>query len=253
MEFKKIVPCLDMKDGRVVKGVNFVDFKDVDDPVERAKFYEEQGADEIVFLDIAATVENRNTRVELAGRVAKNLHVPFTVGGGIRTLEDFEKLFEAGASKCSVNSAAVFNPDLVKDAADRFGSERICVAIDVALFEGCTDKWEVYTHGGTRKTGIDAVEWAKKCADNGAGSLLPTSVDTDGMKTGYDLGITRAIKEATGLPVIASGGAGTLEHIYDALTVGKADAALVASVVHFNILPIPEIKAYLKEKGIPVK
>ncbi|MBR4748690.1 MAG: imidazole glycerol phosphate synthase subunit HisF [Abditibacteriota bacterium] len=252
MEKKKIVPCLDMKDGRVVKGVNFVDFKDVADPVERAKFYEEQGADEIVFLDIAATVENRETRVALAARVAENLTVPFTVGGGIRTIEDFQRLFDVGVSKCSVNSAAVFNPDLVKQAADKFGSEKICVAIDVALFEGCTDKWEVYTHGGTRKTGIDAIEWAKTCANNGAGSLLPTSVDTDGKQTGYDLGVTRAIKEATGLPVIASGGAGTLEHVYDALTAGKADAALVASMVHFNIHPIPEIKEYLRQRGIPV-
>ena len=253
MSLKKIIPCLDVKNGRVVKGINFVEFKDAGDPVELAKFYEDEGADEIVFLDISATVEDRETTVVLAEKCAKNLKVPFTVGGGIRTCEDFRRLLNAGVSKCSVNSAAVSNPNLVKEASCEFGSEAVVVAVDVALFKGETAKWEVYTHGGLKPTGIDAVEWAKTCALNGAGSILPTSVDTDGTKSGYDLAITKAIAEATNLPVIASGGAGTLEHIYDALTVGKAESALVASIVHFNIHSIREIKEYLKSKGIEVK
>ena len=251
MYAKRIIPCLDVKNGRVVKGVNFVNLRDAGDPVECAVEYDKKGADELVLLDITATNEGRGTMIDIVSRVANSIFIPFTVGGGIRTTEDFKELLRAGADKISVNSAAVRNPDLINEAAYKFGSQCVVCAIDAKRRE--QGSWEVYLNGGRLPTGIDAVTWAQEAVSRGAGEILLTSMDCDGKKTGYDLELTRAVSERVGVPVIASGGAGALEHFYDALTVGKADAVLAASLFHFNEIPIETLKAYLSEKGIPVR
>lgn len=251
MYAKRIIPCLDVKNGRVVKGVNFVNLRDAGDPVECAIEYDKKGADELVLLDITATNEGRGTMIDIVSRVANSIFIPFTVGGGIRTTEDFKELLRAGADKISVNSAAVRNPDLINEAAYKFGSQCVVCAIDAKRRE--QGGWEVYLNGGRLPTGIDAVTWAQEAVSRGAGEILLTSMDCDGKKTGYDLELTRAVSERVGVPVIASGGAGALEHFYDALTVGKADAVLAASLFHFNEIPIETLKAYLSEKGIPVR
>jgi len=251
MYAKRIIPCLDVKNGRVVKGVNFVNLRDAGDPVECAVEYDKKGADELVLLDITATNEGRGTMIDIVSRVANSIFIPFTVGGGIRTTEDFKELLRAGADKISVNSAAVRNPDLINEAAYKFGSQCVVCAIDAKRRE--QGGWEVYLNGGRLPTGIDAVTWAQEAVSRGAGEILLTSMDCDGKKTGYDLELTRAVSERVGVPVIASGGAGALEHFYDALTVGKADAVLAASLFHFNEIPIETLKAYLSEKGIPVR
>lgn len=251
MYAKRIIPCLDVKNGRVVKGVNFVNLRDAGDPVECAIEYDKKGADELVLLDISATHEGRGTMIDIVSRVANSIFIPFTVGGGIRTTEDFKELLRAGADKISVNSAAVRNPDLINEAAYKFGSQCVVCAIDAKRRE--QGGWEVYLNGGRLPTGIDAVTWAQEAVSRGAGEILLTSVDCDGKKTGYDLELTRAVSERVGVPVIASGGAGALEHFYDALTVGKADAVLAASLFHFNEIPIETLKAYLSERGIPVR
>lgn len=251
MYAKRIIPCLDVKNGRVVKGVNFVNLRDAGDPVECAVEYDKKGADELVLLDITATNEGRGTMIDIVSRVANSIFIPFTVGGGIRTTEDFKELLRAGADKISVNSAAVRNPDLINEAAYKFGSQCVVCAIDAKRRE--QGGWEVYLNGGRLPTGIDAVSWAQEAVSRGAGEILLTSMDCDGKKTGYDLELTRAVSERVGVPVIASGGAGALEHFYDALTVGKADAVLAASLFHFNEIPIETLKAYLSEKGIPVR
>ena len=251
MYAKRIIPCLDVKNGRVVKGVNFVNLRDAGDPVECAIEYDKKGADELVLLDITATNEGRGTMIDIVSRVANSIFIPFTVGGGIRTTDDFKELLRAGADKISVNSAAVRNPDLINEAAYKFGSQCVVCAIDAKRRE--QGGWEVYLNGGRLPTGIDAVSWAQEAVSRGAGEILLTSMDCDGKKTGYDLELTRAVSERVGVPVIASGGAGALEHFYDALTVGKADAVLAASLFHFNEIPIETLKAYLAEKGIPVR
>ncbi|HIR10931.1 MAG TPA: imidazole glycerol phosphate synthase subunit HisF [Candidatus Fimenecus excrementavium] len=251
MYAKRIIPCLDVKNGRVVKGVNFVNLRDAGDPVECAVEYDKKGADELVLLDISATNEGRGTMIDIVSRVANSIFIPFTVGGGIRTTEDFKELLRAGADKISVNSAAVRNPDLINEAAYKFGSQCVVCAIDAKRRE--QGSWEVYLNGGRLPTGIDAVTWAQEAVSRGAGEILLTSMDCDGKKTGYDLELTRAVSERVGVPVIASGGAGALEHFYDALTVGKADAVLAASLFHFNEIPIETLKAYLSERGIPVR
>lgn len=253
MEAIKIMPCLDMKNGRVVKGINFVNLKDAGDPVENAKFYEEEGADELAMLDIAATIENRKTRLEWTNNVSSVITLPLTVGGGIATLEDIELVLDAGANKISMNSAAVKNPNLIREASDRFGPETITVAIDVKKNNKMPSGYELIVAGGTKPVGKDAIEWAKQCQDLGAGAILPTSMDTDGTKDGYDLKITKAISDAVTIPVIASGGAGKLEHFYEAATQGGAQILLAASVFHFRILSIQQVKEYLHEKGIPVE
>ena len=251
MYAKRVIPCLDVKNGRVVKGVSFVNLRDAGDPVECAVAYDKKGADELVLLDITATHEGRGTMVDIVTRVAKSIFIPFTVGGGIRTTDDFKELLRAGADKISVNSAAVRNPDLINEAAQKFGSQCVVCAIDAKCrAEG---GWEVYLNGGRLPTGIDAVEWAKEAVSRGAGEILLTSMDCDGQKTGYDIELTKAVSEVVGVPVIASGGAGALEHFYDALTVGKADAVLAASLFHFNEIPIADLKAYLQKQGIPVR
>lgn len=252
MHTKRIIPCLDVHDGRVVKGVNFVDLKDAGDPVEIAKAYDQAGADELVFLDITATSEERNTVVDLVRRVAECVFIPFTVGGGIRTVEDFRKLLREGADKISINSSAIQNPQLIHDAAEKFGSQCVVVAIDVKKRPDGSG-WNVYRSGGRIDTGLDAVEWAKKAEALGAGEILLTSMDGDGTKEGYDLEVTKAIAEAVAIPVIASGGAGTLEHFKDAFTIGKADAALAASLFHYKELEIREVKEYLRREGISVR
>lgn len=252
MGYKKIMPCLDIKDGRVVKGIHFVNLKDAGDPVENAALYEEEGADELAFLDITATIEGRKTMVDLVKRVAKAISIPLTVGGGIGSLVDMETILSAGASKVSINTAAVKRPELIREAAERFGSDRIVVAIDAKRTDKVKSGFELVTHGGRTFTAKDAVEWARECRDLGAGVLLPTSMDTDGTKDGYDLQLTRQIAEASRLAVIASGGAGTMEHFYQALTAGKADVVLAASVFHFREISIRDLKKYLKGKGIEV-
>lgn len=251
MYAKRIIPCLDVKNGRVVKGVSFVDLRDAGNPVECAAAYDKAGADELVLLDITATHEGRGTMIEIVERVAKTVFIPFTVGGGIRTTEDFKELLRAGADKISVNSAAVRNPELLNEAAEKFGSQCVVCAIDAKRRE--TGGWEVYLNGGRIPTGIDAVEWAKEAYARGAGEILLTSMDCDGQKNGYDIELTHAISTSVGIPVIASGGAGRKEHFYDAFTKGAADAVLAASLFHFNELPIPELKKYLREKGISVR
>ncbi|WP_457622877.1 imidazole glycerol phosphate synthase subunit HisF [Persephonella sp.] len=248
---KRIIPCLDVNKGRVVKGVNFVNLIDAGDPVESAKAYDEAGADELVFLDITASAEDRDIILDVVKETAETVFMPLTVGGGVRTLEDIRKLLESGADKVSINTAAVKSPSPVESAANRFGSSTIVVAIDAKKVG--ENKWEVFIHGGRTKTGIDAVEWAKAVEDLGAGEILLTSMDKDGTKDGYDIELTRKISESVSIPVIASGGAGKKEHFFDAFTEGKADAALAASLFHFKELSISDLKVYLKEKGITVR
>lgn len=248
---KRIIPCLDVNNGRVVKGVNFVDLKDAGDPVEIARAYDAAGADELVFLDITASCEERDTVVDMVRQVAANVFIPFTVGGGIRTVDDFRKLLREGADKISVNSAAIDRPELITEAAEKFGSQCVVVAIDAKRRQ--VGGWNIYKHGGRLDTGIDAIEWAKKVEKLGAGEILLTSMDCDGTKAGYDIELTRAIADAVSVPVIASGGAGTLEHFYDALTEGGADAALAASLFHYKELEIRQVKDHLAEKGISVR
>ena len=249
---KRIIPCLDVHAGRVVKGVNFVNLKDAGDPVEIAKAYDSAGADELVFLDITASSDNRKTVTDMVRRVAENVFIPFTVGGGIRTVEDFRELLREGADKISVNSAAISNPQLISDAAYKFGSQCVVVAID-AKRRSDGSGWNVYKNGGRVDVGLDAVEWAKKAEALGAGEILLTSMDGDGTKAGYDPALTRAVAEAVGIPVIASGGAGTMEHFLEAFTQGKADAALAASLFHFKELEIRTVKSYLRDRGISVR
>lgn len=250
MYAKRIIPCLDVKNGRVVKGMSFVNLVDAGDPVECAKQYDVQGADELVFLDITASSDSRNITIDMVEKVANTIFIPFTVGGGIRSVDDFNALLRAGADKVSVNSAAVYRPELISEAAYKFGSQCVVAAIDA---KRSGDSWEVYVHGGRTPMGIDAVEWAVKCESLGAGEILLTSMDEDGQKKGYDLALTKAVSERVGIPVIASGGAGALEHFYDAFTKGQADAVLAASLFHFGEIPIPELKKYLNSKNIPVR
>lgn len=252
---KRIIPCLDVDNGRVVKGVQFVDIRDAGDPVEVAKKYNEQGADEITFLDITATHEARDTTVHTVESIAAEVFIPLTVGGGIRTVQDIRTMLNAGADKVGINSAAVRNPDFVKEAAARFGSQCIVVAIDAKKVSGPGEalRWEIFTHGGRKPTGIDAVEWAIRMVDNGAGEILLTSMDRDGTRDGFDLGITRAIADAVCVPVIASGGVGNLQHLADGVTRGGADAVLAASIFHFGEYTVPQAKAYLYEHGIEVR
>lgn len=250
MYAKRIIPCLDVKNGRVVKGVSFVDLVDAGDPVACADAYDKQGADELVLLDITATHEGRGTMIDIVERVAKTVFIPFTVGGGIQSTEDFKTLLRAGADKVSVNSAAVRNPELLNEASHKFGAQCVVCAID-AKKNG--DMWEVYLNGGRIPTGIDAIKWAIEAGTRGAGEILLTSMDCDGQKTGYDIELTRAVSESVSIPVIASGGAGKKEHFLDAFTNGKADAVLAASLFHFNELSIPELKAYLNEHDVPVR
>lgn len=252
MGFKRIIPCLDVLGGRVVKGVNFVDFRDAGDPAENAAFYEKAGADELVLLDITASTEGRDTMADVVRRVAGCISIPFTVGGGIRTCEDFDRIFKAGADKVSVNSAAVRRPELVSEAAERFGSSRVVVAIDAKRREDGKG-WDVYINGGRVNTGLDAVEWSARAAELGAGEILLTSMDRDGTKDGFDIELTSAVAEKAGIPVTASGGAGRKEHFYEALTEGKADAALAASLFHFREIEIRGLKLWLKEKGVEVR
>lgn len=249
---KRIIPCLDVNAGRVVKGVNFVNLMDAGDPVEVAKIYDAEGADELVFLDITASSDKRDTVVDMVERVGDQVFIPFTVGGGIRTVADMQKILRAGADKVSVNSAAIDNPDLIREGAEKFGSQCIVLAID-AKKRADGDGWTVYKHGGRIDTGLDAVEWAKRGVSLGAGEILLTSMDGDGTKAGYDLDLTRAISDTVGVPVIASGGAGTLEHFREALDEGGADAALAASLFHYKIMTIREVKEYLKVHGVPVR
>ena len=249
---KRIIPCLDVHNGRVVKGVNFVNLRDAGDPVEIAAAYDRAGADEVVFLDITASSDARNTVVDMVRRVAENVFIPFTVGGGIRTVEDFKVLLREGADKISINSSAINRPELISEAADKFGSQCVVVAID-AKKRADGSGWNIYKNGGRIDVGIDAVEWAEKVCRMGAGEILLTSMDCDGTKAGYDIELTRAIAEAVSVPVIASGGAGTMEHFYEALTDGKADAALAASLFHYKELEIREVKKYLREKGLSVR
>jgi cyclase len=248
----KIMPCLDMREGRVVKGIHFVDLKDAGDPVENAAFYEKEGADELAMLDIAATVENRKTRLEWVKNVSSVIHIPLTVGGGISSSEDIELILKAGASKISMNSAAVKNPDLVRQAAKVFGKEKLTIAIDARRNKGMPSGFELVVSGGTKPVGKDAVAWAKECENLGASVILPTSMDGDGTQAGYDLEFTKAISDAVSLPVVASGGAGKLEHFYDGVIKGGAQVLLAASVFHFRILRIRDVKAYLSNKGVQV-
>ncbi len=247
---KRIIPCLDVADGRVVKGINFVDLRDAGDPVEQAKFYEEEGADELVFLDITASAEKRKTIIELANRTADQVFMPFTIGGGIEDLDDIRAILKAGADKISINTAAVNDPPLINRAAARFGTQCIVVAIDARRRPG---GWEVYTHGGRRATGKNAVEWAREARERGAGEILLTSMDGDGTLAGYDIELTRAIARKVTIPVIASGGAGTLDHLYRGLVEGEAQAVLAASIFHFRTYTIREAKEYLRERGVTVR
>ena len=249
---KRIIPCLDVHNGRVVKGVNFVNLRDAGDPVEIAAAYDKAGADEIVFLDITASSDARKTLVDMVRRVAENVFIPFTVGGGIRTVEDFKVLLREGADKISINSSAINRPELISEAADKFGSQCVVVAID-ARRRADGSGWNIYKNGGRVDVGIDAVEWAEKVCRMGAGEILLTSMDCDGTKAGYDIKLTRSIAEAVSVPVIASGGAGTKEHFYEALTDGHADAALAASLFHYKELEINEVKQYLLDRNVPVR
>jgi cyclase len=252
---KRIIPCLDVDKGRVVKGVQFLDIRDAGDPVEIARRYDQQGADEITFLDITASHEDRGTTVHTVEKMASEVFIPLTVGGGIRTIEDIRTMLNAGADKVSINTAAVFNPDFVRQAADRFGSQCIVVAIDAkrVSLDGEVPRWEIFTHGGRKTTGLDAVAWAVKMMQFGAGEILLTSMDRDGMKNGFDLGVTRAISEAVSIPVIASGGVGNLQHLVDGIKEGKADAVLAASIFHFGQHSIPEAKQFMAAQGIEVR
>lgn len=253
METIKIMPCLDMKEGRVVKGIHFVDLKDAGDPVENAAFYEEEGADELAMLDVAATLENRKTRLEWVKNVSSVITIPLTVGGGIASLDDIETVLQAGASKISMNSAAVRSPDIVRQASQKFGKETITVAVDARRNKEMASGFELVVSGGTKPVKKDAVEWAKKCQELGAGVILPTSMDGDGTQDGFDLEFTKAISDAVDLPVVASGGAGKLEHFYEAVVKGGAQILLAASVFHYRILKIGEVKEYLRNKGLNVK
>ncbi|HSG03735.1 MAG TPA: imidazole glycerol phosphate synthase subunit HisF [Marinobacterium sp.] len=252
---KRIIPCLDVENGRVVKGVKFLDIRDAGDPVEVARRYDEQGADEITFLDITASHEGRDTMVHTVERMASQVFIPLTVGGGVRTCDDIRTLLNAGADKVSINTAAVFNPEFVKEAAERFGSQCIVVAIDAKRVSASDEpgRWEIFTHGGRKPTGLDAIEWACKMEALGAGEILLTSMDQDGVKSGYDLGLTRGVSEAVNIPVIASGGVGNLDHLVDGCIEGKADAVLAASIFHFNEYSVPQAKAYMREHGIEVR
>lgn len=252
MHTKRIIPCLDVNNGRVVKGVNFVDLKDAGDPVEIARAYDKAGADELIFLDITATSDNRGTVTDMVRKVAETVFIPFTVGGGIRTVDDFKGLLREGADKISINSSAINTPDLISKAADKFGSQCVVVAID-ARKRPDGSGWNIFKNGGRIDVGIDALEWAGKVEALGAGEILLTSMDCDGTKAGYDLELTRSIAEAVSIPVIASGGAGTLSHFAEALTTGKADAALAASLFHYKELEIREVKEYLSERGVAVR
>jgi imidazole glycerol-phosphate synthase subunit HisF len=252
---KRIIPCLDVDNGRVVKGVKFVDIRDAGDPVEIARRYDKEGADELTFLDITATHHGRETMVHVVEQVASEVFIPLTVGGGIRTLDDIRRMLNAGADKVSINSAAVFNPEFVREAAERFGSQCIVVAIDAKKVSQDSEpnKWEIFTHGGRKPTGIDAVEWAKRMVGLGAGEILLTSMDKDGTKSGFDLALTRAISEAVSVPVIASGGVGNLDHLADGVIEGKADAVLAASIFHFAEYTIQQAKERMAERGIEVR
>lgn len=251
MHTKRIIPCLDVKDGRVVKGTNFVGLRDAGNPVELASIYDRELADELIFLDITASSDERNTMVEMVEQTASQVFIPFTVGGGIRTVEDIRKMLKAGADKVSLNTAAIKNPELIAEGAKRFGSQCIVLAVDARQVG--PDKWEVYINGGRTPTGLDVIEWVKRATDLGAGEILLTSMDQDGVKDGYDIPLTRAVSEAVNVPVIASGGAGALEHFYDVLTLGKADAVLAASVFHFGEFTVGQVKEYLKSRGIEVR
>jgi len=253
MDYRRIIPCLDVKDGRLVKGVNFVDLKDVGDPAQNGAAYSEAGADELVFLDITATIENRKTTVDAVARTVEKISIPLTVGGGIGSIQDIQALLDVGVSKVSINSAAVRAPGLVKEASSEFGSETITIAIDTRQNPQLPSGFEVMVNGGNKPTGIDAVQWAKQVEESGAGAILPTSMDADGTLAGYDIPMTRAIADAVDLPIIASGGAGTLEHLYEAITDAHADAVLVASIAHFGTYTILEMKEYLAGRGIPVR
>jgi cyclase len=253
MDYRRIIPCLDVKDGRLVKGVNFVDLTDVGDPAENGAAYSEAGADELVFLDITATIENRKTMVDAVARTVGNISIPLTVGGGIGSIQDIQALLDVGVSKVSINSAAVRAPGLVKEASSEFGSETLTIAIDTRQNPQLPSGFEVMVNGGNKPTGIDAVQWARQVEESGAGAILPTSMDADGTLAGYDIPMTRAIADAVDLPIIASGGAGTLEHLYEAITDAHADAVLVASIAHFGTYTIQEMKEYLAGKGIPVR
>ena len=250
---KRIIPCLDVTGGRVVKGVNFVHLRDAGDPVEMAAFYSKEGADELVFLDITASSDHRETMVDVVARTAEQVFIPFTVGGGIRSVEDMRRVLTAGADKTSVNTAAVQTPELITEGAMIFGSQCVVLAIDAKASNDMESGWEVFIHGGRTPTGLDAVQWAKRGVELGAGEILLTSMDRDGTKDGYDLPLTATISEAVSVPVIASGGAGTLEHLYEAYTTGKADAALAASIFHYGEFRIRQAKEYLAAKGVPVR
>ena len=251
MHTKRIIPCLDVKDGRVVKGTNFVGLRDAGDPVELAAIYDKELADELIFLDITASSDERNTMVEMVEKTASQIFIPFTVGGGIRTVTDIRKMLKAGADKVSLNTAAIKNPDLIREGAKRYGRQCIVLAVDAR--QTGPKKWEVYINGGRTPTGLDVIEWIKKAVVLGAGEILLTSMDKDGVKDGYDIPLTRAVSEAVNVPVIASGGAGELEHFYDVLTLGKADAVLAASVFHFGQFTVGQVKEYLKSRGIEVR
>ena len=252
---KRIIPCLDVDNGRVVKGVQFVDIRDAGDPVEIARRYNEQGADEITFLDITASSDNRATTYDTVERMASEVFIPLTVGGGVRTVDDIRRLLNAGADKVSINTAAIHHPEFVREAADRFGSQCIVVALDAKRVsaDGEPNRWEIFTHGGRKATGINAVEWAKKMAEYGAGEILLTSMDRDGTKNGFDLGVTRAISDAVNIPVIASGGVGNLQHLVDGVKQGGADAVLAASIFHFGQHTIPEAKRFMADQGVVVR
>ncbi|MBO4514416.1 MAG: imidazole glycerol phosphate synthase subunit HisF [Lachnospiraceae bacterium] len=252
MHTKRIIPCLDVKDGRVVKGINFVNLRDAGDPAEVSAAYDKAGADEVVFLDITASADSRATQLEWVRQVASKVFIPFTVGGGIRTVDDFKAILREGADKISINSAAIMNPKLISDAAEKFGSQCVVVAID-AKRRADGDGWTIYKNGGRVDMGMDAVEWARTAEKMGAGEILLTSMDCDGTKAGYDIELTRAISQSVGIPVIASGGAGTKEHFYEALTEGCAEAALAASLFHYKELEIRELKEYLRDKGVSVR
>jgi len=252
---KRIIPCLDVDNGRVVKGVQFVDIRDAGDPVEVAKRYDEQGADEITFLDITASHHGRDTTIHTVKAIAEQVFIPLTVGGGIRTVDDIRNMLNAGADKTAINSAAIYNPEFVKEAAEKFGSQCIVIAIDAKKVsaEGEPNKWEIFTHGGRKPTGIDVVEWAIKMTNYGAGEVLLTSMDQDGVKKGFDLELTRAVSEAVNVPVIASGGVGNLQHLADGITEGKADAVLAASIFHFGEHSVQEAKEHMQAQGIEVR
>jgi cyclase len=248
---KRIIPCLDVDKGRVVKGVNFVDIVDAGDPVEQAKYYDAEEADELVFLDISASADGRATMIDVVSRTAEHVFIPFTVGGGIRSVEDMRLILEAGADKVSINTAAVLNPELIREGAERFGSQCIVVAMDPKRMDDGT--WDVHTHGGRRPSGIDVRDWCRRAEDLGAGEVLLTVMDRDGTLSGYDIEVTRTVAESVSIPVIASGGAGNLEHLYEALTEGKADAVLAASIFHFRTHTIREAKEYLISRGVPMR